>query len=135
ALDESRAKLEEADTSARAAADEAGRLAQLRNDGLVAEVELVRARAAAEQKRAAADALRLALSRQNKDQRAADSTQQVALEGLKREAAVLEGELKTHRATIERLEHEIAERFIIAPATGKLGEVAELHAGQVVRAG
>jgi membrane fusion protein (multidrug efflux system) len=135
ALDESRAKLEEADTSARAAADEAGRLEKLRNDGLIAEVELVRARAEAERKRAAAEALRIAINRQNKDQRATDSTQQVALEGLKREAAVLEGEIKTRRATIERLEHEITERFILAPATGKLGEVAELRAGQVVRAG
>ncbi|MGH9802573.1 MAG: HlyD family efflux transporter periplasmic adaptor subunit, partial [Blastocatellia bacterium] len=116
-------------------ADEAARLEKLRADGLVAEVELVRAKAVAEQKHAAANALRLSINRQNKDQRAADSTQQVALESLKRDAAVIEGEIKTRQTTIERLQHEISERFIHAPASGKLGEVAELRAGQVVREG
>ena len=135
ALDESRAKLAEAEASVRAAEDEAARFETLRADGLIADAELVRVKAEAEKRRAAAEALRIAINRQNKDQRANDSTQQVALEGLKLDAAVLEGEIKTRQTTIERLQHEINERFIVAPASGKLGETAELHIGQVVREG
>ena len=135
ALDESRAKLEEAEASARAAADEARRYEQLRADGLIAEVELVRAKAEAEKRQAAAAALRIAINRQNKDQRATDSTQQVAIEELKRDAAVIEGEIKTRQTIIERLRHEVTQRQILAPASGKLGEAAELRTGQVVREG
>lgn len=135
ALDESRAKQEEAEAAARAAADEAKRYEKLRADGLVAEVEVVRTKSEAEKKRSAADALRIAITRQNKDQRATDSTQQVAIEQLKRDAAVIEGEIKTRQTITERLQHEITQRFVVAPASGKLGEVAELRVGQVVREG
>src|SRR4029079_5321333 len=89
ALDESRAKLEEAEANARAAADEAKRYEQLRADGLIAEMEVVRAKSEAEKRQAAAGDLRIAITRQNKDQRATDSTQQVAIEELKRDAAVI----------------------------------------------
>ncbi len=81
------------------------------------------------------EALRIAISRQSADQRARDSSQQATLESLQRDAAALEGEIKTRATTVERLQHEINQRFIRAPATGKLGEVADLRAGQVVREG
>jgi membrane fusion protein (multidrug efflux system) len=135
ALDESRAKLEEAEASARAAADEARRYEKLRADGLIAEMEVVRAKSEAEKRQAAATALRIAITRQNKDQRATDSTQQVAIEELKRDAAVIEGEIKTRQTITERLRHEVTQRQIVAPASGKLGETAELRIGQVVREG
>ncbi|MEP7342720.1 MAG: HlyD family efflux transporter periplasmic adaptor subunit [Acidobacteriota bacterium] len=135
ALDESRAKLEEAEASARAADDEARRYEKLRADGLIAEMEVVRAKSEAEKRQAAAAALRIAINRQNKDQRATDSTQQVAIEELKRDAAVIEGEIKTRQTIIERLRHEVTQRQIVAPASGKLGEAAELRIGQVVREG
>ena len=135
AQDEARAKLAEAEAASRTAADEAGRYEQLRADGLIAEIEVVRAKSEAEKRQAAAAALRIAITRQYKDQRATDSTQQVAIEELKRDATVIEGEIKTRRTIIERLRHDISQRFIVAPASGKLGEVAELRAGQVVREG
>lgn len=135
ALDESRAKLAEAEASVRAAADEAGRREKLYAAGLVAEAELVRAQAESQKRQAAADALRIAITRQNKDQRAMDSGQQAGLENLKRDAAALEGEIKTRQTIIERLQHETSQRFIRAPAAGKLGEVADVRVGQVVREG
>ncbi|HKQ72811.1 MAG TPA: HlyD family efflux transporter periplasmic adaptor subunit [Blastocatellia bacterium] len=135
AIDESRARLEEAEAGARAAADEARRFELLRANGLIAEVDVVRAKAEAEKRRAAADALRIAINRQSKDQRARDSSQQATLEGLRRDAAVIEGEIKTRLTTIERLRHEISQRLIVAPADGKLGEVADLRPGQVIREG
>ena len=135
ALDESRARFEEAAAAARVAADEANRLSRLHAEGIVAEIELVRAKAEVQKRQAAAEALRIAINRQGTDQRAEDSSQQATLESLQRDAAVLEGEIKTRATTVERLQHEINQRFIRAPATGKLGEVADLHAGQVVREG
>ncbi|MEK7829577.1 MAG: HlyD family efflux transporter periplasmic adaptor subunit [Acidobacteriota bacterium] len=135
AQDESRAKLEEAEAASRAAADESRRYERLLADGLIADMEVVRAKSEAEKRQAAAAALRIAITRQNKDQRATDSTQQVAIEELKRDAAVIEGEVKTRQTIIERLRHDVSQRFIVAPASGRLGEVAELRNGQVVREG
>ena len=135
ALDESRARLAEAEAAADAAADEAGRLERVHAAGLVSDVELVRARAEAQRRKAGADALRIAINRQGSDQRIQDSGQQASIESLKREGAVLEGDIKTRRTIIERLQHETGQRFIRAPAAGKLGEVAELRVGQVIHEG
>jgi membrane fusion protein (multidrug efflux system) len=44
------------------------------------------------------------------------------------------GEQATERAAIGRLEHEVALRTLRAPVSGRLGEVAEVHAGSVVQA-
>lgn len=135
ALDEARAKLAEAEAAARAALDEAARREKLHAGGLVSDAELVRAQAEAQKRQAAVEALRLAINRQDKDQRAQDSGQQAALENLKRDAAALEGEIQTRQAIIERLRYETGQRLIRAPAAGHLGEVAELRVGQVVREG
>ena len=135
ALDEARARLAEAEAGARASADEAGRIERVYAHGLIAEVELVRVKAEAQGRQAAAEALRIAIIRQNKDQRAQDSGQQVALENLKRDAALLQGEIKTRQAIIGRLLHETNQCSIRSPAAGRLGEVAELRVGQVVREG
>jgi membrane fusion protein (multidrug efflux system) len=135
ALDEARARYDEALATARAAEDEAKRLTTLYRQGLIAELDMIRARAEADKRRAAAESLRSAITRQDKDLRALDSTKQAALENLNREAAALAGEIKTRAAIIERLKHEIYRRIIRAPARGRLGETASLQTGQFVRAG
>jgi membrane fusion protein (multidrug efflux system) len=135
ALDEAKARYDEAVAVARAAAEEHNRLARLRADGLVAELNVIKAKAEADRLQAAADALKLAINRQDKDQRAKQSGQQAVVENLNRDAATLEGEIKTRTAIIERLKHEIERRVIRAPASGKLGETATLQPGQFVREG
>jgi multidrug resistance efflux pump len=135
ALDEARARYEEAFASARAAEEEANRLTSLYRQGLIAELDMIRATAEADKRRAAVRSLQSAITRQDKDLRALDSTKQAALENLNREAAVLTGEIKTRTAIVERLKHEIHTRIIRAPASGRLGETASLQAGQFVRAG
>lgn len=135
ALDESRAKYDEAVAVIRAAEEEAKRLAKLQAEGLVPEMDVIRAKAEAEKRRAAAESLRLAVNRQDKDLRAKDSGQQAVLENLNRDAAVLTGEIKTRAATSERLKHEIELRVVRAPAAGQLGETANLQPGQFVREG
>jgi len=135
ALDEAKAKYDEAVAVARAASEEYRRLNQLHADGLVAELNVIKAKAEADRLQAAADAMKLAVNRQDKDQRAKQSGQQAVVENLNRDAATLEGEIKTRAAIIERLKHEIELRVIRAPASGKLGETATLQPGQFVREG
>lgn len=135
ALDEARAKYEEAQAVARAGAEEAKRMVRLRAEGIVSELDTIRAQAEAQKRQAAADALRIAISRQGKDQQIKESDRQVRQENLKREMAALEGEIMTKTATIERLQQTIEQRRILAPAAGRLGEVADLRVGSVVREG
>jgi multidrug resistance efflux pump len=135
ALDEAQARYDEALATAGAAREQAKRLTSLYRQGLIAELDMIRANAEAERCLAAAEALRSSITRQDKDLRALDSTKQAALENLNREAAVLTGEIKTRTAIIERLKHEIHRRIIRAPASGRLGETASLQPGQFVREG
>lgn len=135
ALDEARARYEEALVSARAAEEEAIRLTSLYNKGLVAEIDMIRARAEADKQKASAQSLQAAITRQDKDLRARDSSKQAVVENLNREAAILTGEIKTRSTIIERLRNEIHRRIIRAPASGRLGETASLQEGQFVRAG
>jgi len=135
AIDEAKARYDEAVAVARAASEEYRRLARLRAEGLVAELNVIKAKAEADRLQAAADATKLAVNRQDKDQRAKQSGQQAVVENLNRDAATLEGEIKTRAAIIERLKHEIELRVVRAPAAGKLGETATLQPGQFVREG
>jgi membrane fusion protein (multidrug efflux system) len=135
AIDEAKARYDEAVAVARAASEEYRRLAGLRAEGLVSELSLIKARAEADRLQAAADAMKLAVNRQDKDQRAKQSGQQAVVENLNRDAATLEGEIKTRAAIIERLKHDIELRVVRAPASGKLGETAALQPGQFVREG
>jgi multidrug resistance efflux pump len=135
AVDEAKARYEEAVAAARAASEEYRVLAGLRAEALVAELSVVKARAEADRLQAAADATKLAASRQDKDQRAKQSGQQAVVENLNRDTATLEGEIKMRAAIIERLKHEIDLRVVRAPASGKLGETAALQPGQFVREG
>jgi len=134
-IDEAKARYEEAVAVVRAASEEYRRLAGLRAEGLVSELSVIKAGAEAERLQAAAAAMKLAVNRQDKDQRAKQSGQQAVVENLNRDAATLEGEIKTRAAIIERLKHEIELRVVRAPASGKLGETATLQPGQFVREG
>jgi membrane fusion protein (multidrug efflux system) len=135
ALDEARAKHNEAETEARQRAEEAERFVKLHRDGLISEIVLLRARADAEKARAASDALRLAVARLEKDQGVRETDQQSRVAALLRQVATLEGEMATRAATVERLRNEIERRIVRAPASGRLGQVAKLPAGSVVREG
>src|SRR5262249_21629257 len=135
ALDEAKARYNESVAVARAAPEEYRRLDRLRAERLVAELNVIKAKAEADKLQAAADALKLAINHQDKDQRAKQSGQLAVVENLNRDAAVLEGEVRTRTAIIERLKHEIELRIVRAPASGKLGETATLQPGQFVREG
>jgi membrane fusion protein (multidrug efflux system) len=135
ALEEARARFAEAETAARMAAEELSRRQQLWAQGFVPEMEMVRVRAEAEQRRAAADALRLGISRLDQTERARVWDRQAKIEDIEGGIAELEGAIATGRATIRRLEQAIETRRIRAAADGLLGEVADLRIGAVVEKG
>jgi multidrug resistance efflux pump len=135
ALDEARARQRESEALARVAVEEVERLARLHKQGLVPEMELIRARAEAQKRQEAAEALRLGVERLDKEQQARASDRLVRVETVKGEIALLEGEINTRRATIERIKNEAERRVIRASASGRLGEVAELRVGSFVDQG
>jgi membrane fusion protein (multidrug efflux system) len=135
ALDEARARHHEAEVAARMAGAEAEFYTRLHERGLAAQLDLMRSRAEAQKRQTVVDTLRLAVNRLDGDQQTHARDRLARLERLKREVVQLEGEWATATATRERLEHEIEQRRIRAPVTGRLGEVATLQPGTVVQAG
>jgi membrane fusion protein (multidrug efflux system) len=135
ALDEARARARETEVGARAAAEQADIYARLDARGLASRLDLLRVKADADQKRAAVDALRLAVSRLERDQRTRDSDRTARLTQFHREITQLDGDIRTAEATLARLAHTIDQTRVRAPITGSLGEVANLQPGAVVRQG
>jgi multidrug resistance efflux pump len=135
AIDEARARHREAEVAARAAEEEAELFARLQGRNLSSQLDLLRAKAEAQKRRAAADTLRLAVSRLDSDHRTQESDRNARIEWLRREVTRLTGDMTTTAATVTRLAHEIERRRVHAPMAGRLGEVAELRIGSVVREG
>jgi multidrug resistance efflux pump len=135
AIDEARARHREAEVAARTAEEEAELFVRLQGRNLSSQLDLLRAKAEAQKRRAAADTLRLAVSRLDSDHRTQESDRQARLEGLRRDVTRLAGDMTTAAATVERLEHEIERRRLRAPMAGRVGQVAELRVGSVVREG
>ena len=132
AMDQAKAKFQEADALARSAADEAHRLDQLHKQDLIPQREYEQGQLAAESRRQAAESMRLEASRLQQGQGAHESERQVQSENLSGEIRKLEGEEATARAAVDRLNYEVERRTIRAPISGKLAEVAELRPGGVV---
>lgn len=135
ALEEARARHHEAEVAAQAAEEEAALFTRLQARDLAAQLDLLRSKAEARKRRAAADTLRLAVGRLEGEQRTRERERRVRLERLTREITRLEGELATAAATNARLAHAIEQRRIRAPIGGRLGEVANLRIGAVVHEG
>jgi Multidrug resistance efflux pump len=135
ALDEARARYREAEATMRFAEEEAKRLTRLHASGVVAELDLLRARAEVQKRLAAANTLHFAVGRLDWDQRTKESERKTRLEQLKREITQLEGQIATAAVTIKRLEYEIEQHLIRAPMTGRLEEIANVEIGAVVSKG
>lgn len=135
ALEQARAQHREASATAGLAEDELDRLTRLRAQGLISEREHAQAKAEAQRRRAAADSFRLALARLEREQKTRESDRDTTLERLAGEITRIDGLTATTRRAIERLETETARRVIRAPVSGKLGEIATLRLGGVLREG
>jgi len=135
ALDEARAKFREASAIARFAGDEVMRSKRLHARDFIAEVDVLRAQAEAQQRQAAADSLQLAISRLHWEQQKQEHDREAEIVRLTREIARLEDQRRTTEATIARLTHEMVRRQILAPVSGRLGEVTTLSVGTFVQEG
>jgi multidrug resistance efflux pump len=135
ALEEARAHYREAEAAARFAQQEAERLRKMYTASIAPELDYNRAVADAEQRQAAADGLRFAISKLEREQRTREGDRLAHIQQLRTQANQLLGQRSTAAAEVARLENEVELRQIRAPIDGKLGEVASLRVGGVVHEG
>lgn len=135
AIREAQARQREADALARLAAEEWERTQRLQAQRFVSESEAARARADAQSRRAGAEALALAITRMEREQRSDESARFARIARLQSEIARLEGERGAASAAIASHEHQIARRSIRAPVGGRIARLSELRVGSVVREG
>ena len=135
ALGEARIRRAEHELALELAREEVARLERLAEDGIVSELELVRARGVVRQSE-----LALALHDASEERRVAEDERTRAERGAR--TAGLERELERQRgliaagdARLERLAHDIDARRVLAPRDGTLAEVRELTRGSNVQLG
>lgn len=135
ALREARARQREAEALAAAAAEESERTQRLAAQRFVAEMDALRARADAQSRRAGAEALALAVTRLEREQRMEQSARGARIARLQSEIARLDGERGTALAAIASNEYQIQRRSVRAPVPGRVGRLSELRVGSVVQQG
>lgn len=101
----------------------------------VAELDLLHAKEREQQRRTKAEALRLEVSRREKDMRTKEKDRAVRLEHLHSEVSRVEGQRLSTTQAIERLAYEVEKRHIRAPVAGKIGEIGNVRMGAFVFAG
>ena len=132
---EGAAERHELDLVAELARDELTRLERLEDLGGVSESELARARTEDERATAALETKSRAAERSERERARNLLDRRAELAALRRERARLAGELDLGALEIERLEAEIEDRAIRAPAAGKVAELAALSRGTWIDAG
>lgn len=135
ALDEGRARLEQARIGMTQASDEAERAAKLLDAGTIPELQAKRLASDAEQSRAAARAHELDLETIRREQQTRGSQGIARVEDLRRAIASLDGERVTTTADMRVLEERIEKDSIRSPVSGHIGEVASVNAGAFVQPG
>lgn len=133
--DGARAQYREADAQAVLAEREADRASRLRAEGILAEADAERSKAEAQSKRAAAETLKLAISRLGPELQVRNTDRDVRLKQILADIAKLDADILTSSETMKRLEYEIDRRRIRAPASGRLGEAAALRPGSHINEG
>lgn len=134
-LDQARARHREAETTMQLRVQEAKRTESLYARSAAAELDALRAKAEARRNREATNILRLEVSRLERDLQKRVNDRQTRLHRLRFYVVQIEGQIAVTRTTIERLEYEIKRHYIRAPVAGRLGEVATVQVGTVVREG
>jgi multidrug resistance efflux pump len=134
ALDEARARLAEAEVRSRYA-DEGLQIAdRLRPNGSIARLDWLQAKSEAEASRAAIEALRVGLTRTERERLTLERDRLAQLARLETEAVRLDGELAGELAAVRRLGHEVARRVVRAPIDGRVAAVRNVRTGSVVEA-
>lgn len=124
----------DAEVTAVYAATEADR-AELRAQGLASDADAARARSTADSRRADAKALLVAIDRVASQQRAREGELAAEIGRLEREREALIGQRARALATVGGLELRVDQHRIRAPVSGRLGDIAPIQVGLVLRAG
>jgi membrane fusion protein (multidrug efflux system) len=135
AMSEIRARSDEAAAAVAFAQAEADRATRLQADGLLAQADFQRTVAELQKQSAAAATLRRSVERLESDQKLKRTESEARLERLRRDVAAAEGQVGVEKATAARAQNDISERSILAPVAGRIGEMADLRVGAVVREG
>jgi multidrug resistance efflux pump len=117
------------------AEDQERRQRQLGARGLVADADIVRAKAEADARRADVAAAREGIERLRAEQVASREERQAHLGALRRARVTLAGQKAATAAVVARHERAADERRIRAPVEGRLAEIAPLQVGAVIREG
>jgi membrane fusion protein (multidrug efflux system) len=133
--EQGRADLREVEAEASHAENEERRARQLYAQGLTSEKEYRQIQAEAQRLRAAADSRAIAVERGGRDQLTKASDRTARIQELRAQIAGLEAQITTVDAAIERLQYEIDRRQIRAPMDGRLGEIAVIQPGSVIKEG
>jgi multidrug resistance efflux pump len=135
ALAEASERVAAAQAAVAQAEDQERRQRQLGARGLIAEADIVRAKAEADARRADVAAAREGIERLRAEQVASREERQAHLGALLRERVTLEGQRAATAAVVARHEREADERRIRAPVEGRLAEIAPLQVGAVIHEG
>lgn len=135
ALQEARARYDEAKAAEKYAAEEARRVNELAATGNASVMEGRLATTRAEQRTAAAEAARIAIARLGKDHQRREMERSAQRQALLQRVKGLEGEIETTQATIHRLRHEIGRRTLRSSIDGRVAEAASMPAGSFVQQG
>ncbi len=134
ALGESDSLIDEALARQLLAQKEATMSSQLRSHQAVSELEFQRTLAEAKAQEATVASERSSRIKTDQDWALSVQERRVRLAQLRRQANEAGGAAELEAAAVSRLEHSIRQRSIVAPISGKLGNVAEIHPGAVVSA-
>jgi len=117
------------------AIEQARRLAEESAAGGVSAAEAQQAQAEAKKLAAAREALLADVRRLQSQSAGRTAEQRAGTESLRRQRDGLQGELHGGQALLQRPQRDIEQHRVRAPVAGRLGDVAPLHAGDVVAAG
>ncbi len=134
-IEESRARYREAETRARLADLDLARYKRLLAEGITAEAEYQRVEAEAHSKRAAAENLKIAVSKLEPELQVRESDRESRLKQLQGDITRVNAQSASSTAAIKRLEYEIERRRIRAPISGRLADCAVLRTGSWVTEG
>jgi membrane fusion protein (multidrug efflux system) len=132
---EALAKAKEVAAAAELADEEAARLSDLLQKGLVSDLDALRGKKQAEERQSEARAAEFAVQRVMRDLAGKEEDRRGRMARLKNEIAEIEGGRSEAVATSERLDYQIDQRQVRAPISGMVAEVASLKVGEMVQAG
>lgn len=133
--DAARAQFNEAETQAQLSAKEAERTDRLHAEGIVSDADAQKAQTDALSKRAAAENLRVAISRLEPELEVHERDREVRLKQIAVDISKLEADESITQATVKRLENTLENRVIRAAIDGRLGECAILRPGAHISEG